>query len=51
MFLLPIKNTGKKTPAGMGKATDTAVMINCQKKVHNPQITKLLKIAAAIIQK
>lgn len=28
---LPIKKTGKKTPAGMGKATDTAVMINCNK--------------------
>ena len=30
--LLPIKKTGKKTPAGMGKATDTAVIINCNKK-------------------
>ena len=29
---LPIKKTGKKTPAGMGKATDTAVIINCNKK-------------------
>ena len=28
---LPIKKTGKKTPAGMGKATDTAVIINCNK--------------------
>lgn len=30
--ILPIKKTGKKTPAGMGKATDTAVIINCNKK-------------------
>ena len=31
---LPIKKTGKKTPAGMGKATDTAVMINCNRKTQ-----------------
>lgn len=27
-YISPIKKTGKKTPAGMGNATDTAVMIN-----------------------
>ena len=49
-FLLPIKNTGKKTPAGMGKATDTAVIINCQKsKCQSTANYKVLEIAPAAI--
>lgn len=36
---LPIKKTGKKTPAGMGKETDTAVIINCNKKAKKGKYT------------
>lgn len=51
MFFLPIKKTGKKTPAGMGNATDTAVMINCQKKFITHSNYKVLEIVAVIIPK
>ena len=30
---LPIINTGKKTPAGTGRATHTAVRMNCKIKL------------------
>lgn len=36
---LPIKKTGKNTPAGMGKATDTAVIINCNRKAQKGKYT------------